>query len=168
MYIIYKSSSPCLTLVYSPYMVHAWVWRHYELIYDINMIILTISHDYWIYQFKNTWWYTYLMKYRIISCFNSKSQERKRENSHSMQLCNIEQYYLANILLIQFILYLQNFIVQTCLTVKEYNFNLIFSFCKRTPWHGYLLLAGRHTTKSNRGLNSQGLVDWVIQRLLCP
>lgn len=65
-YIIYKSSSPCLTLVYSPYMVHAWVWRHYELIYDINMIILTLSHDYWIYQFKNTWWCTYLMKYRII------------------------------------------------------------------------------------------------------
>lgn len=102
-----------------------------------------------------------------ISCFNSKSQERERENK-SQQLCNIEQYYLANILHIQFILYLQNFIVQTCLTVKEYNFNLIFSFCKRTPWHGYLLLAGRHTTKSNRGLNSQGLVDWVIQRLLCP
>lgn len=151
-------------------MVHAWVWRHYELIYDINMLILTISHDYWIFQFKNTWWCTYLMKYRII-IFHvlTVNHKRGRERiSHSMQLCNIEQYYLANILHIQFILYLQNFIVQTCLTVKEYNFNLIFSFCKRTPWHGYLLLAGRHTTKSNRGLNSQGLVDWVIQRLLCP
>lgn len=164
MYIIYKSSSPCLTLVYSPYMVHAWVWRHYELIYDINMLILTIS----FFNLRTPGDVHILWNIGLFHVLTVNHKRGRERISHSMQLCNIEQYYLTNILHIQFILYLQNFIVQTCLTVKEYNFNLIFSFCKRTPCHGYLLLAGRHTTKSNRGLNSQGLVDWVIQRLLCP